>query len=84
MKITAVESSTLATVAYDRDRELLQLEFSSGACYQYQGVPLVVHEALLRASSKGTYFNYAIRGRFPYHRVLNCPQQQDIAAGHGR
>jgi KTSC domain len=83
MNITAVESSTLATVAYDGKRELLQLEFTSGALYQYFGVPLVVHEAMLRASSKGSYFNHAIRGRFPYRRIFNWPDQ-DIAARHGR
>lgn len=83
MNITAVESSTLATVAYDRNRALLQLEFTSGALYQYFGVPLVVHEALLRATSKGSYFNHAIRGRFPDRRILACPKQ-NIAAGQGR
>jgi hypothetical protein len=83
MNITAVESSTLATVAYDRNRELLQLEFNSGALYQYFGVPVVVHEALLRAPSKGSYFNHVIRGRFPYSRIVNWPNR-DVAAGPGR
>ena len=69
MNIAAVESSTLATVAYDRTRELLQLEFNSGAIYEYFGVPTMVHEALLRAPSKGSYFNRAIRGKFPYSRI---------------
>jgi hypothetical protein len=39
MNVTAVESSTLATIAYDTTRELLQLEFNSRALYQYFGVP---------------------------------------------
>ncbi len=63
---TAVESTTLATVAYDEHRHLLRLEFRSRAIYQYSGVPAAVHEALLRAPSKGSYFNQFIRGRFPY------------------
>jgi hypothetical protein len=83
MNVTAVESSTLATIAYERNRELLQLEFSSGALYRYFGVPPAVHEALLCAPSKGSYFNHAIRGRFPYSRIFNGPQQ-DIATGHQR
>ena len=66
MNVSAVESTTLATVAYDEARELLQLEFRSGAIYQYFGVPAVVHEGLLAAPSKGSYFNRLIRGRFPY------------------
>ena len=66
MHVTAVESTTLATVAYDKARGLLQLEFRIGAIYQYFGVAAAVHEALLGAPSKGSYFNRFIRGRFPY------------------
>ena len=67
--VTAVDSSTLATIAYDRTREMLQLEFSSHTIYQYFDVPAAVHEALLYAPSKGSYFNRAIRGKFPYTRI---------------
>jgi hypothetical protein len=87
MNVIAVESSTLATIAYDGNRELLQLEFHSHALYQYSGVPATVHEALLRARSKGSYFNRAIRGKFPYSRVSNCQTeapQQDIPAERQR
>jgi hypothetical protein len=71
MLVTAVESTTLATVAYDQARELLQLEFCSRAIYRYSGVPAAVHAALLSARSKGSYFNQAIRGRFPYRLVTD-------------
>jgi hypothetical protein len=71
MRVTAVESATLATVSYDEARELLQLEFRSRAIYQYFGVPALVHDALLCASSKGRCFNQTIRGWFPYCRVCN-------------
>jgi hypothetical protein len=71
MNITAVESSTLAALAYDEAREILQLEFRSCAVYRYFGVPAPVYEALLAASSKGKYFNRAIRGIFPYSRASN-------------
>ena len=66
MLVAAVESTTLATVAYDQVQELLQLEFCSRAIYQYVGVPAAVYAALLSAPSKGRYFNRFIRGRFPY------------------
>ena len=62
MIVTAIPSTTLATVVYDEAREVLQLELVSGATYQYFGVPRAVHEALLSAPSKGRYFNQAIRG----------------------
>jgi KTSC domain len=72
MRVTAVESSTLATVAYDATRELLQLGFCSGAVYQYFGVPAAVYQALLDAPSKGGYFNHAIRGQFAYRLNPDC------------
>ncbi|MCL5744217.1 MAG: KTSC domain-containing protein [Acidobacteria bacterium] len=71
MLVAAVESTTLATVAYDQARELLQLEFCSRAIYQYFGVPAAVHAALLSARSKGSYFNQTIRGRFSYRLVTH-------------
>jgi hypothetical protein len=66
MNRVMVESTTLLSLAYDEARELLELEFRSGSIYQYVGVPAAVHEALLKASSKGIYFNQSIRGLFPY------------------
>ena len=69
MKPIVVESTTLATVAYDAEQELLQLEFRDRALYQYFRVPAEVHAALLHAPSKGAYFNRVIRERFAYARV---------------
>lgn len=89
MHVTAVESTTLATVAYDKARGLLQLEFRSGAIYQYFGVAAAVHEALLGAPSKGNYFNRFIRGRFPYSLACDDqgggqPASISPSAGHRR
>jgi hypothetical protein len=72
MRITDVESTTLAVVAYDEARELLQLEFRSRTVYRYFDVPARVHEDLLRAPSQGRYFNAEIRGRFRYARVAKA------------
>ncbi len=69
MHVTAVDSTTLATVAYDKARGPLQLVYRSRAIYQYFGVAAAVHEDLLGAASKGSYFNRFIRGRFPYSLV---------------
>jgi hypothetical protein len=71
VSFAVVESTTLATVAYDNTEKVLRLEFRSREIYHYFGVPATVHEALLRASSKGMYFNRVIRGRFPYRRASN-------------
>lgn len=71
MRVTTVESSTVATVAYDEAHELLQLRFCSGAVYEYFGVPATVRQSLLDAPSKGRYFNDAIRGRFRHRPVAD-------------
>jgi len=77
MNVIFVESSTLATIAYDSTRELLQLEFNSHAFYQYFGVPATVHEGLMDARSKGSFFNQNIRGKFLYRRIAKA----EIPAG---
>jgi hypothetical protein len=84
MNVIAVESSTLATIAYDRTRQLLRLEFNSRALYQYFGVPAAVYEMLLRASSKGNYFNQVIRGKFPYRRISNGQVEAEEQSGAAR
>lgn len=65
MHKVAVESSALVQVAYDNQRAILHVEFRDGAVYQYWGVPLRIYQDLLRADSKGAYFNHHIRSPFP-------------------
>ena len=77
MRIVAVESSTLAAVGYDTGGKLLEVKFISRAVYQYFGVPAAVHELLLSAASKGSFFHRSVRGRFPYRRLSEC------SAAHG-
>jgi KTSC domain len=72
MRIAAVESTTLAIIACDESRELLQLEFRNRAVYRYFSVPGRVQEGLLRAASRGRYFNAEIRGRFRYARIAKA------------
>ena len=87
MRVAAVESATLVTVSYDDARELLQLEFCSGAVYQYFRVPAAAHQSLLAAPSKGRYFNQAIRGHFPYRLISDfdaAPRCAEIPAGCDR
>src|ERR1700720_3401909 len=71
MLVTAVDSTTLAMIAYDAAHQTLWLEFRSGAVYVYSSVPPDVYQALLVADSRGAYFNRHVRGRFPYFRQLN-------------
>ena len=81
MRLTTVESTALAAVGYDEARELLQVEFCGRAVYQYFGVPAAVHQRLLWAPSKGSYFNQAIRGRFPFCLISELPAVAPNAQG---
>lgn len=72
MNGTVVESTTLAAIAYDEARGILELKFRSQEVYRYFGVPRSVHKALLCAASQGRYFNEAIRGHFPYARAARA------------
>jgi hypothetical protein len=72
MNSTAVESSVLTKVAYEEARRLLRLEFRTRTIYQYFGVPAELHQALLQASSKGSYFSQVIRGYFPYSLIAKA------------
>ena len=59
-----VDSTTLAWVGYSPDKGVLELGFHTGEVYAYFEVPLHTYQELLRAESKGRYFNLNIRNRF--------------------
>ncbi|MFF1572399.1 KTSC domain-containing protein [Leifsonia sp. NPDC058292] len=69
MRRRSLESSVLASAAYDPERRILELEFTSGDLYRYWIVPARVWNELLDADSKGQYFASHIRDRFPTERV---------------
>jgi hypothetical protein len=62
--VIALGSSSLASVAYDVERTILQVEFRDRSVYQYIDVPEKIHQDLLQADSKGAYFNRYVRNRF--------------------
>jgi len=64
-----VESRTMRSVGYQAGSRILEIEFDSGAVYQYLGVPARIYEQLLTAESKGRYFNNEIRDVYPYVQV---------------
>jgi hypothetical protein len=47
--------------------------FANGTIYQYFGVPRDTYQDLLRADSKGAYFNQHIRA-FPHASLGAAPQ----------
>jgi len=75
------ESSALAAVAYESDRQRLQLVFRDGSAYTYFDVPPQIYYALLEAPSKGAYFNRNVRGQFGYKRNQTALQDEQFTAG---
>jgi hypothetical protein len=69
MQHVLVDSTTLASAGHDPSSAVLELQFRSGAVYQYFSVPHAVYQSLLCALSKGVYFHQNIRGRYPYQRI---------------
>jgi KTSC domain len=67
---TAVRSTALRSVGYDEDSQTLEIEFTSGAVYQYFDVPPEVYRGLMAAESHGRYFNQAVRNAgYRYQRM---------------
>lgn len=56
-----VQSSNIASIGYDRDEKILEIEFHSGGIYQYFNVPESIYFGLMSASSHGQYFNVYIK-----------------------
>jgi hypothetical protein len=69
MERMAVSSSTIRSVAYDADSGVLEIEFGSGAVYQYSGVPQEEFDCFMASDSKGKYLNANIAKRYPYSRI---------------
>ena len=63
-----VDSSAISSIGYDDRSAVLEVEFSSGAVYDYLNVPKRVYRDLLKASSKGSFVSRRVRDRYPFER----------------
>ena len=73
-----LNSTLLHAVTYQDQCAVLELEFRNGAVCRYFGIPQQTFEELLRAASKGGYFNSRIRNRFAYAKVYSARAQPQI------
>jgi hypothetical protein len=69
MQRQSISSGTIKSIGYDPDRQILEIEFQSGAVDRYHEVPVDVVDDLLSAGSPGQFFNREIRNRFPYRKI---------------
>jgi KTSC domain-containing protein len=68
MRRQSVDSSAISSMGYDARKSVLEVEFRSGAVYDYLEVPPKVWEALLKAPSKGRFVSRRVRDQFPFVR----------------
>jgi len=69
-----LQSTSLQAATYQDQSAFLELKFRSGAIYRYRDVPVTIYLELLRAESKGQYFNQHIRNRFAYAKIDSAPR----------
>ncbi len=71
MERLPVDSTSIATIGYDPELRILELEFrQTGEVYQYFDVPPQEYGAFLQAESKGTHLNQQFKRRgYRYVRV---------------
>ena len=69
MERKPVDSSSIASVAYDERAFALEIEFKNGRTYRYSHVPPAAYRLLLQAPSIGQYVNRVIKPRFEARQI---------------
>lgn len=64
-----VASTNIVSMGYDPETETLEVEFSSGAVYQYYNVSQAIYDQMMMAPSKGQFLNTYIKNAYPFSRV---------------
>jgi hypothetical protein len=73
----AVNSTSIASIGYDRKKRVLEIEFRlSGDLYRYFDVPEEEHAALMAAESKGTYLNQVLKPRGYRYAIVHKGKEQ--------
>lgn len=68
MQRQSVQSSNIASIGYESNSQVLEVEFNDGSIYQYFNIPSNVHEGIMSASSHGRYLHAHIKDQYPYQR----------------
>lgn len=64
MEMIAVRSSAMTAVGYDPATRRMRIRFEQGHSYDFCNVPVAIHNGLIAAVSKGSYYNQHIRDRY--------------------
>lgn len=64
MKRINILSSIISSVGYDKERMILEIEFSDGSIYHYFNVPENIFQEFIKSTSYGKYFFSNIKGAY--------------------
>ena len=69
MEMKPVNSSNISQIGHDPELELLKVQFTKGAAYEYRDVTAETFGELESAPSVGSYFAQNIKGKYPYRKA---------------
>lgn len=70
MQCKPIRTSNLASIGCDASSRTLEVEFDSGAVYEYLTVPASVYQGLMSTASHGQHFGaYVKKAGYPYSQV---------------
>lgn len=64
-----VDSSNIESVGYEASSRELHVRFLGNRTYVYSDVPAELHDELMRAPSKGSFLNRAIKSAYAYREL---------------
>jgi len=64
-----VKSSRIASIAYDRLSQTLEIRFHDRSAWRYQPVPARVFDTFLLVVSKGRFYDGVVKGKFKETRI---------------
>ncbi len=62
-------SSVIASMKYDPGLSQLRIRFVSGVVYNYKNVPEQVFKEMKAATSKGSFLNHHIKGKYQFEKI---------------
>ena len=65
----SVKSSNISSVGYDRENQVLEVQFKNGGVFQYEGVPAKQVAELHAAESIGKYLHANIKPNYKCNKV---------------
>lgn len=75
-----VKSHNILAVGYREEDETLRVQFTTGATYEYSGVPADAAKEFMEAKSVGSHFHKNIRGKWECKKLEEAAQEEKTTA----